>query len=39
MKYNFTAKHAKRGGAGAHQAKQGRHASRSRQKAQWRREH
>jgi len=38
MKYNFVAKHAKRGGAGVHKAKQGKRASRSRQKTQWRKE-
>lgn len=38
MKYNFTAKHAKRCGAGVHKAKQGKYASRARQKSQWRKE-
>lgn len=36
--HNFVAKHAKRGGAGAHADKTGQHASRARQKKQWKKE-
>ncbi len=35
---NFVAKHAKRGGAGAHADKTGPHAPRSRQTQQWKKE-
>lgn len=36
--HNFVAKHAKRGGAGAHADKKGPHASRDRQKRQWKKD-
>lgn len=38
MKFNFTAKHAKRSGAGAHKVKNGNKADRNRQKNEWRKE-
>lgn len=35
---NFVAKHAKRGGAGAHADKTGQQASRARQRQEWKKE-
>ena len=35
---NLVAKHAQRSGAGAHQDKEGKHASRRRQQQQWKKE-